>query len=184
MQSIYQPAEDSYLLKETLKKFLKNKSKNINILDMGSGSGIQALNCKELGFKKILSVDINPEAVKHLKKLKLKTLKSNLFSNIPKSNKFDLIIFNPPYLPEDKREPIDLRRNTTAGKKGYEIILKFLTQAKPYLKKDASIILLFSSLSKPKKILSKAKKIDYNYELLNNQKLFFEELYVFKFSPK
>ena len=46
MLSIYQPAEDSYLLKECLISFLSGKSKSINILDMGSGSGIQARTCK------------------------------------------------------------------------------------------------------------------------------------------
>ena len=48
---IYQPAEDSYLLQETLKQYLKSKSKNIKILDMGSGTGIQAKTARDLGFK-------------------------------------------------------------------------------------------------------------------------------------
>mgnify|MGYP003976089693 CR=1 FL=1 len=182
MTSIYEPAEDSYLLQASLKKFLKNKLKNIQILDMGSGSGIQALTCKKLKFKNIIVADINPEAIENLKKQKLNTLKSNLFSNTKlKRKKFDLIIFNPPYLPEDKREPKDSRQNTTAGKKGYEIIIKFLKQSKSHLKnKESSILLLFSSLSKPKTILNKAKELNYNYEILNTQKLFFEELYVFR----
>ena len=45
---------------------------------MGSGSGIQALTCKKLGFKNILTADINPQAIKHLKKQNLKTIQSNL----------------------------------------------------------------------------------------------------------
>ena len=60
---IYQPAEDSYLLSNTIKKYLKknkyNKDKSISILDMGSGSGIQAQTCKQLGFTNILTIDIN-----------------------------------------------------------------------------------------------------------------------------
>jgi methylase of polypeptide subunit release factors len=61
-----------------------NNIKEIKILDMGSGSGIQALPCKKLGFKNILTADINIEAVKHLKKQKLKAVHSNLFTKIPK----------------------------------------------------------------------------------------------------
>ncbi len=179
---IYQPAEDSYLLQETLKEFLKTKNHNIHILDMGSGSGIQAETSKKLKFNNLLTIDINPIAISHLKELGLPTIKSNLFSNIKKSEKFDLIIFNPPYLPEDKREPKDSRLATTAGKKGYEIIIKFLKQATNHLKnKKSSILLLFSSHSKPKIILKKAKDLGYNYDLLNNQKLFFEELFVYEF---
>ena len=56
---IYQPAEDSFLLQESLKNFLnKNKpNKNIKILDMGTGSGIQALTCLDMGFVNITAVD-------------------------------------------------------------------------------------------------------------------------------
>jgi len=176
---IYQPLDDSYLLQETITKYLESKPKNISILDLGSGSGIQAMTCKNIGFKKITAADINQEVITHLKSLNLKTKRSNLFSNI--KEKFNLIIFNPPYLPEDKREPKDSKLNTTAGKKGYEIIIKFLTQAHNHLKKDTSILLLFSSLSQPNIILKKAKTIGYKYSLKNKKKLFFEELYVYEF---
>ncbi len=185
---IYQPAEDSYLLQNTLINFLKTNlktkkiNKNISILDMGSGSGIQAQTCKKIGFQNILTIDINPEVVRHLKKQNLKTLKSNLFSNPKlKNKKFDIIIFNPPYLPQDKREPKDSQLNTTAGKKGYELIIKFLKQAKSHLTPQANILLLFSSLSKPKIIKQKAKQLGYKYKLINKQKLFLEELYVYRF---
>lgn len=217
--SIYQPEEDSYLLSETLKKYLNNlirankkilsrsksnllnkalnqqksslnsynininnkKSisniKNLKILDMGSGSGIQAQTCKELGFNNILTADINQESVKLLKSKGFKSLESNLFSNINKKQKFHLIIFNPPYLPEDK---YDKEKDTTAGKKGYEIILKFLKQAKSHLNPDGKIILLFSSFSKPNVIKKQAKQLGYAIKLLNQKNLFFEELFVYE----
>ena len=180
--TIYQPAEDSYLLSNILKDFLKNKNKDIKILDIGSGSGIQAKTCKDLGFTNIITADINQEAIKHLKKQEFKTIQSDLFSNIKSKRKFDLIIFNPPYLPEDKREPKDSKINTTAGKKGYEIIIKFLKQAKLHLKEKATILLLFSSLSQPNIIKKQAEQLGYNIKLLDSQKLDFEELFVYEFS--
>ncbi len=172
---IYQPSDNSYFLSEILRNYLKDKKNNIKILDMGSGSGIQAETCRELGFNNILTVDINPEAVNHLKQLGLRSVKSDLFSNI--KQKFDLIIFNPPYLPEDK---YDKEQDTTAGKKGYETIVRFLKQAKSHLKKEGVILLLFSSLSKPEIILKKAEELGYKCNILNNKKLFFEELYVYE----
>lgn len=183
--SIYQPAEDSYLLQETLKKYLKDKPKSISILDMGSGSGIQAQTCKELGFNNVIVSDINQKAVTYLSKQGFTAILSNLFNNIPKKQKFNLIIFNPPYLPFDKREPEDSKLQTTAGKKGYEIIIKFLKQAKFHLSPEGVIILLFSSLSQPEVILKAAKKLNYKYQLLNKKSLqFFEELFVYKFFDK
>jgi release factor glutamine methyltransferase len=180
---IYEPSDDSFLLNEALIKFLKNKNKNISILDMGSGSGIQIYTCKNLNFNNVLAVDINKIAVDNLLKNNIKAIKSDLFNNVKKS-KFDLIIFNPPYLPEDYREPEDSKLQTTGGKKGYEIINKFLEQALNFLKQNSSILLLFSSLSKPKIILNKAKSLGYNYTLVANKKISFEELYVYEFRMK
>ena len=180
--SIYQPSEDSYLLKQILTNYLKDKPKSIPILDMGSGSGIQALTCKELGFTNIIAVDINPEAVDHLKQQDLDAIQSDIFNNINKKQKFQIIIFNPPYLPEDKREPDDSKLQTTAGKKGYEIILEFLKQARQHLTSRGVVLLLFSSLSQPEVILQEAKKLNYKSQLLNKQKLSFEELFVYEFT--
>jgi len=178
---IYPPSEDSYLLSEEVEKYVsKLKYTPIKVLDMGSGSGIQAKTAIKAGAKKenVLAVDINEEAIKELKKQKLNTIKSNLFSNI--KGKFGLIIFNAPYLPEDK---YDKQCDTTAGKKGYEIILKFLRQAKSHLKENGAILLLFSNLSKPKMILSEAKKQKYKSEKLSEQDMgFFEKLFVYKIS--
>ena len=179
--SIYKPQEDSYLLSETLKDYLIGQPKNLKILDLGAGSGIQAETCKNLGFKNILTSDINFEAVKLLKKKRFKSIQSNLFSNIKK--RFDLIIFNPPYLPEDSEEPEDSKLSTTAGKKGYELILKFLKQAKYHLTKKGKILLLVSTLSKPKIIIKKAKDLGYHVNLMNKKKIFFEELMVFQLEP-
>ncbi|GAI19904.1 unnamed protein product [marine sediment metagenome] len=178
LMQIYQPAEDSYLLSKILKDFLKNKDKFLSILDIGSGSGIQAQICRDLKFKNILTADINPKAVEHLKQQGFNAIKSDLFSNIKKQ--FNLIIFDPPYLPKDKREPKDSQITTTAGKQGYEIIIKFLKQAKSHLTKQGTILLLFSSLSKPKIILNQAKKLNYKIKLLKTKKLFFEKLFVYE----
>jgi len=177
---VYLPAEDSFLLSNEVKKYISQlENKNIKILDMGSGSGVQALTCMEAGVHKkyILCADIDKEAIKHLEKQKFQIIQSNLFEKIDAS--FDLIIFNAPYLPEDK---YDKGLDTTAGKKGYEIILRFLDQSKTHLNKEGKIFLLFSSLSKPNIILDYAKKLRYNSEKLAEQEVgMFEKLFVYKF---
>ncbi|MEK6871567.1 MAG: HemK2/MTQ2 family protein methyltransferase [Nanoarchaeota archaeon] len=166
-----------------IKHMWSNKNKTLKILDMGAGSGILAQTFQEHNYKNILAVDINPEAVRHLKKLKIKAIQSDLFSNLQKK-KFDIIVFNTPYLPEDKREPLDSKMQTTAGKKGYELILKFLEQAQNHLTKKGKILLLFSSLSKPSIILKKARELNYNYEIKGKKRLFFEELFVYELLKK
>ena len=161
---IYEPAEDSYLLQKFVKKLVKGK-----VLDMGTGSGIQALSVKG----DVLAVDINAEAVKVCKDKGLNCIESDLFENV--KGKFDWIIFNPPYLPEDEREPEDSKLATTGGKKGDELLKRFLSEAKDYLLPGGKVLVLISSLT------GKASELfcEYKWELLGSEKCFFEVLEVY-----
>ena len=183
---IYQPAEDSYLFASFLKKYLSTPLPNthyptptslssIKMLDMGTGSGILSETAsKFLNKKNITPVDINPESVKLLKKKKYKAIKSDLFKNI--KNKYDLITFNAPYLPQDKREPKNSQIATTGGERGDEISIKFLRQAKKHLNKNGKIFLLISSLTPTNRI----KK--YNPKIVARKKIFMEELFILEFN--
>ena len=169
--SIYEPREDSYLLQKIVKKETKSTDK---VLDMGTGSGIQAKTAYET-TKDITAVDINPEC---LNLNNIKTIQSDLFNNIEDS--YDLIIFNPPYLPEDSKEPKDSALATTGGKEGNEIIQSFLNQAKKHLNSNGRILLLYSSLSGDIEKIAK----EYNIEQLAEESHFMEKLYVAKLTPK
>lgn len=177
---IYFPREDSYFLSEILKEKipnLLNQNKNLKVLDMGSGSGIQAQTCIISGVneKNIFLADINKSAISELKKhfKKSKVIYSDLFSNISKKEKFDLIIFNPPYLSKHK---FDNEKDTAGGNLGSEVINKFLKHAKNHLKDKGKIYLLTSSFTK------KINFLKYNKKLIAERKLFFEKLYVWELS--
>ena len=173
MDEIYQPAEDSYLLSKVLEIFLlKIDNRKLKVLEIGSGLGIQLLTLKKFGVKNILGVDINKKAVQHCKKLGFNSSVSDLFEKV--SGKYDVIIFNPPYLPEDSREPEDSRIATTGGKKGSEIVNKFLKLAKNHLAKNGRIFLLVSSLTKGVDFSGYKKK------KVGEEKIFFEELFVWE----
>jgi release factor glutamine methyltransferase len=175
---IYQPSDDSYLLASVLKKYSKNKK----ILDIGTGSGIQALTALKSGASFVIASDINPEAKDYLKEHNIPFIHSDLFSSI--IDKFDLIIFNSPYLPEDKREPSSSALSTTGGKHGDETILKFLKQAKLHLNKNGIILLLLSSLTPKEKIKKLLNKLGFHHNVIASKKLFMETLYVWEISPR
>jgi release factor glutamine methyltransferase len=166
---IYEPEEDSYLLEKYVKKYAKGK-----VLDVGTGSGIQALVALE-NTKDVLAVDINPEAVDFVKKKGVNAKISDLFSNV--EGKFDVIIFNPPYLPEDSEEDEESKKITTGGKKGHEILEKFLKEAKEHLNENGMILIVVSSLTGD--VQSLFKKYKYRFECLEIEKMFFEQLYVY-----
>ena len=75
---IYEPAEDSFLLAKAVKKYSPGKS----VLDMGSGSGIQAETALSAKAKSVLSADIDKETIKYLKSKNIRAVQSDLFSNI------------------------------------------------------------------------------------------------------
>lgn len=169
---IYQPSDDSYFFAEFLKTYLrKSKNKFKTFLDVGCGSGILAKAASKHFVKKnILCVDINPSAVIATKLIGFRAIKSNLFSKISKEQKFDLITFNAPYLPETEHEPACSKLITTGGKNGDEVSLKFLNQAKDYLSEKGKILLLVSSLTPMEKIK------EFRPKIVAKRKLFFEEL--------
>lgn len=177
---IYSPQEDSYLLEKQVKLYSKNKT----VLDIGSGSGIQALAALNSNALAVTATDINPEVIAHLKSIsksnqnKITIIKSNLFSKI--KSKFDLIVFNPPYLPEDEYEDSESKLVTTGGKHGDEIILKFLNQAPSHLNKNGIILLLLSSLTPKDEIIKILSQLNLQHKTIAEEKLFMESLFVWE----
>ncbi|MBA2840452.1 release factor glutamine methyltransferase [Methanococcus maripaludis] len=179
---VYVPAEDSELLIENLVD-VKNKS----VLDVGTGSGIQAINAVKQGALKVIGIDINPYAVECAKinselneinpeKLKFKT--SDLFKNI--NEKFDVILFNAPYLPTSDEEKLEKYLNYAfdGGKDGREVLDKFLDEVANYLKKDGIIQILQSSLTDGNKTIEKMEKLGFVAKQTGSLKFLFEELQV------
>jgi release factor glutamine methyltransferase len=141
---VYEPAEDSFLLAESMEV-----SKGDTVLDVGTGTGILALIAAGKA-KRVLGVDLNPEAVRLARRnaktngvLNVKFLESDLFSKV--SGKFNLIIFNPPYLPV--MEEGLLARSWSGGECGLEVVTRFLEGVKAHLKPAGRILLIVSSLN-------------------------------------
>ena len=151
LPTVYQPREDSFLLIKALK--IKPKEK---ILEIGTGSSIIAIHCAKAKAD-VTAVDVNPHAItcaklnSVLNKVKITVLKSDMFSNV--KGKFDKIIFNPPYLPSDKKDKFyDI--SYSGGKSGVEITNKFLKEAPKFLNKGGEIYFIASSLAKLDKLIT------------------------------
>jgi len=175
--AIYEPAEDSYLLQKFIREYAVGR-----VLDLGTGSGIQALTAvKVSAVREVVAVDINKEAISSLnavireKKLrKISALQGDLFSSV--SGMFHLIIFNPPYLPQDagiKDQAL------YGGKKGWEVSARFFKEVSQYLFPDGKILFLFSSLTNKAKIEEILDHHLLSFQEVGREKVAFEELYVY-----
>ena len=176
----------SRILKEQIPNLVK-KDSNLKFLEVGAGSGIHLQTALNSGIKNenIFSSDIDKKAVSHCSALGFSCIHSDLFETFKGGGsvggtlvplKYDIIIFNPPYLPEDSREPQSSRKDTTAGKKGNEIIIRFLIQAKSHLNKNGKIFLITSSLSEDVNF----KNLNYSAKEIGCEKLFFERLCIWE----
>lgn len=86
-------------------KDMQPDTENIEVLDMCTGSGAIAVSIAELcKSTKICALDISDEALEIAKKnafaneVNVEFFKSDMFENISKDVKFDLIVSNPPYI--------------------------------------------------------------------------------------
>ncbi|MCD6478592.1 MAG: methyltransferase [Candidatus Diapherotrites archaeon] len=175
--SVYEPREDSFLLAENVKV-----KPGIKALDMGCGCGIQAINLA-LQRADVLAADINERAVANTIENarrcglsdKISTVQSDLF-NAVENRKFDCIVFNPPYLPASRLKDASVE----GGKYGYELLHKFLDKIPLHLKENGFCYFVQSSLDGELRTKRKLKKLGLGFEIVARQKLFFEELMVFK----
>lgn len=178
MEEVYNPGEDSYLLQRWVEKFVTG-----SVLDMGTGSGIQAVTAaskKEVTH--VLAVDINPAALiaaekrAHINNVQAKIdfLHSDLFENV--KGMYDWILFNTPYLPSEGDAD---EASWAGGETGGEIIRRFLGEAPDFLEDGGSVLMIYSSLSG----LTDADFNNYCFTLLEEIGLFFEKIYCVKLSP-
>jgi release factor glutamine methyltransferase len=163
---IYEPQEDSFLLREQVIKYSKGR-----VLDMGTGSGIQAIAASRKAGS-VLAVDIDSYSLEFAESQakasgvsNVSFRKSDLFSKV--KEKFDLIIFNPPYLPKQEGEHKSISRQVSGGKKGYELLGEFFSQADAHLEKNGKILIVFSSLTNKNKVDEIIERYGFDFVIIS-----------------
>ncbi|MEW6035059.1 MAG: HemK2/MTQ2 family protein methyltransferase [Candidatus Micrarchaeota archaeon] len=183
LESVYPPAEDSIMLARAAEA-LHGK-----VLEMGCGCGLASLACAVISPDSlVLGADINPMAVKcaveNAKRNGIRNVRfmeSDLFSGLD-AKKFDAILFNPPYLPtsEAERIPGQLNHAFDGGSDGRQVIDRFLEKADAHLKPGGILLIVQSSLNDLEKTRSALAAMSYEVEIADEEKFFFERIYLLK----
>ncbi len=178
---VYSPSDDSFLLLK-----VTEVKPGERLLEMGCGSGLISLHAAKAGAE-VTAVDINPFAVECTRRnasrnnLRVKTIESNLFERV--EGDFDVIVFNPPYLPEETRSTSWIEKSWSGGEEGSEVAVQFLDVAWKHLLPGGRVYIILSSIGGFTTALKSAKPW-YDSEILEEKRMFFESIYAYKFKRK
>ena len=176
--NVYVPAEDSYLLADNLE--IKEGQ---SVLEIGTGSGIVAMYASRL-TDRITVTDINFDACEHERKNfmdnsieDIEILFGNLFEPV-ENRKFDVILFNTPYLPTEEGEVLDDTINYAfdGGLNGRKVIDVFLNEVGNHLNDGGIVQLIQSSLSGNEETLEKLDGLGFIAEIAASEHFFFEDI--------
>jgi release factor glutamine methyltransferase len=185
-EEVYEPSEDTFLFAENL-----HVKAGTFALDMGTGIGILGITAAKQGAE-VVALDINPHSIHCAKQNarrnkvseKMAFLQTDLFSGLCKTVKFDLILFNSPYLPSEEGEDKTwLGRAWAGGASGRQVIDKFITQAPGHLESAGEILLLQSTLAGVEQTKKNFRAVGMKAEIAASRALpFFETLVLLKAS--
>jgi release factor glutamine methyltransferase len=155
------------------------------LLDVGCGSGILSLIAAR-GGADVTSVDINPKAVEAALINaaanglggKMRVVQSNLFEMVPPGERFDIIVWNPPFYPEEPTD--DASRAWKAGG-AYRVIEQFADSGGSYLGQGGAIIVVLSSDVNVQMILSFFTPRQWSATLVSSRRFLFETLSIYEF---
>ena len=172
---VYQPEADTYLLLETVQGELDPSDR---VLEMGTGTGYIGSHLTDYAY--LLCADINPHACLTAKSKGLIVVRTDLFAGI--SGKFDLVVFNPPYLPtQDDERIVDwLEYALDGGPEGRSTIARFIEDVRSVLAPGGRVLLLISSLTGVEEVTAMFREQGFVTAIIAKRKIFDEWLFVMK----
>jgi release factor glutamine methyltransferase len=143
--TVYQPADDSKLLADTAIEYADAGDR---VLDLGTGSGYVAHRFAEETASRVVGSDLNPNACRQARDACVPAVRADQLTAF-REDAFDVVVFNPPYLPtEPEREWDDwMETALSGGETGREVIEPFLDDLRRVLAPDGDGFLLVSSLT-------------------------------------
>lgn len=175
---VYIPSDDTFLLAKNLE--IKEGQ---SVLEIGTGSGLVSMYASLL-TDDVTATDINYNALelaeKNFKLNNINTIKlefGDLFEPV-KDKKFDVILFNTPYLPTDSEDIIndDLNYAFDGGLDGRKVIDRFINEVSNHLNDKGIVQIIQSSLSDNNRTLDMFDRNGFVAEIAESEKFFFEEI--------
>lgn len=180
--------ETEELVENTIKYINKYFPEPVDIIDLGTGSGVIGLTLeKKVSTKSVDLIDISKEAleVTHINCEKLSSkaniIESDMFSSVEK--KYDVIISNPPYIKTEEEIESIVKENEPyialyAGPNGLDCYQKILENIKDHMKERCLIAFEIGYTQKEdlKQLISKylpTSKVEVKKDLSGKDRMIF-----------
>ncbi len=179
--TVYQPAEDSALLAHTAQERVDGDDL---ILEVGTGSGYVAETLAETGAR-VIGSDVNPHACQQARARGLETVRADMLEPF-RANTFDVVAFNPPYLPTEAADEGDdwMEQALSGGPDGRRLIKPFLADVRRVLTEDGVVFLLISTLTGLEEVRSLAADGGLRTTTIAEEAYPFENLLVLEMQPQ
>jgi release factor glutamine methyltransferase len=166
----YTPSDDTFLLADCIKQYYGQWA-----LEIGVGSGL-LLQILERNFQNVVGSDISLQALEYTKSRSTAMLVCCDAASAFAGGMFDLIVSNPPYLPDDDDEKV---KDSTVhgGPAGIETTIHFVRSALPQLAHRGKMLIVVSTLANSaelERLLAEETKM--RKKVIKEKKLFYETL--------
>ena len=145
MPTVYEPAEDSRLLAETV---APEVAPDERVLEVGIGSGYVAATVEDEAGARVVGSDIAPDACAAAREAGVEAVRADLLDPFVE-DAFDVVLFNPPYLPTPPEMEWDdpLEHALSGGPDGRRLVRPFLDDVERVLRPGGRGFLVVSSLT-------------------------------------
>jgi release factor glutamine methyltransferase len=178
---MYAPSDDTFLLADCIRKYSGRRA-----LEIGVGSGL-LLDILEKNFAYVAGSDIDLQALQRCKQQKISSAHVLLVccdaGSAFGTSKFDLIVSNPPYLPNDNNSNNNILDPTVhGGPTGIEVTVHFINSALPLLAGDGKLLIVISSFANSSALDKVILENNMHKKVVKEKRLFYETLSIVELS--
>jgi release factor glutamine methyltransferase len=182
---MYAPSDDTFVLADCIRQYNGRRA-----LEIGVGSGL-LLNILEKNFAYVAGSDIDLQALQYCKQQTSSSANVLLVCCDAGSafgiGKFDLIVSNPPYLPNDDHDNNSNNNNILdptvhGGPTGIEATIHFINSALPLLAGDGKMLIVISSFANSSALDKVVVENSMHKKVVKEKRLFYETLSIIELS--
>jgi release factor glutamine methyltransferase len=164
---MYVPSDDTFLLADCIRQYSGKWA-----LEIGVGSGV-LLNLLEKNFANVVGSDIDLRALEHCRG-RSGAMLACCDAASAFAGRFDLIVSNPPYLPDDKVKDTTVH----GGPMGIEATIHFIRSGLPLLGRGGKMLLVVSSLADSSALDQLVQEKKMSKKVVKEKRMFYETLSV------